>query len=190
MLNQHKTVKDNIERFNNPLPLVNYLVSLVGDKKEVKIADIGSGPQSKIGQSLSGVEVKIYPSDNQDFTNFYKKHNFTPLIPIEYQDMENLTYPDSFFDIVHCANALDHTKDVRAAVEEMLRACKPEGWIYIDCCLDQMDTGHKHYWNAKEDGVLTNGIESFDLKSIGFNIDYVDYGGERRYNHIIATMKL
>ena len=189
MLNQHKTIRDNIERFNKPLPLVEYLVLLVGDKKDVKIADIGSGPFSTIGRYLTGVKIEIYPSDQQDFTGFWKKYKVSPMFPIEYQNMENLTYPDEFFDIVHCTNALDHTINALEAVKEMLRVCKTGGWIYIDCSLDQLSTGYKHYWNTKEDGVFVNKTDKFDLKDFGFKIKFIDNGGESRYNRIIATFK-
>lgn len=169
--------------------LVDYLIPLIGDKKEVKIADIGSGPIPKTGQYLEDVKVTIYSSDKQDFVAAWQKHNIDPPPKVEYQDMEKLTYPDDFFDIVHCVNALDHTRNALAAVKEMVRVCKPGGWVYIDCNLDQKDTGYKHFWNAKEDGTFTNYADTFDLKDFGFTIKYIDNGGERRYNQIIATLK-
>lgn len=189
MLNQHKTIKDSIEKFNQVLPLAPYLIPFIGDKKEIRVADIASGPISKIGQYYEDVVVEVFPSDSQNFDSFYKKYKFLPIYPIEYQNMEALTYKDEFFDIVHCANALDHTKDAYKAVQEMIRVCKKGGYIYIDCCLDQKDTGHKHYWNAKEDGVMVNDDEIFNLQDFGFKIEYIDNGAERRYNHIIATMQ-
>lgn len=189
MLNQHQTIKDNIKRFNKPNPLADYLLPLIGHKKEVKIADIGSGPYSTIGHYLDGVKVDIYHSDNQDFTKFWKKYNATPLVHIEHQDMEKLTYPDDFFDIVHCVNALDHTRNAPSAIMEMIRVCKPGGYVYIDCHLDQLSTGHKHKWNMKENGCLNDGHNSFCLKPLGFDIKFIDNGGESRYNRIVATLQ-
>lgn len=189
MLNQHKTTKSTIETYNKLNPLVEYLVPLIGDKKSVKIADIGSGPFSTIGRYLEGVNIGVYPSDSQDFTAFYKKHHVDPLFPIEYQNMEKLLYPNESFDIVHCTNALDHTFNADRAVEEMIRVCKTGGWVYIDCNLDQLDTGGKHYWNVKEDGRFENFYESFDLKDFGFTISFRDGGGERRYSRIVALLK-
>ena len=43
-----------------------------------------------------------------------------------------------------------------------------------------------HYWDAKEDGRFVNETEEFNLKDLGFEIEYIDNGGERRYNQIIA----
>ena len=184
-----RTLQGRIKTFNKPLPLVDYLLPFVGDKKEVKIADIGSGPFSTIGSYLEGVDLKIYHSDKQDFTDFWEKRGLTPVISVEIQDMEKLTYSDGFFDIVHCLNALDHTKNVKEAVKEMIRVCKTGGWIYINCSLDQLSTGGHHYWNAKQDGTFTNTKESFDLKDFGFKIEFIDNGGESRFSQIIATLQ-
>ena len=190
MIKRHESTQGRIERFNKPLPLIDYLLPFVGDKKELKIADIGSGPFSTIGSYLNGVDLKIYPSDKQDFIEFWKSRHQAPMIPIEVQDMEKLTYSDEFFDIVHCLNALDHTRNVYGAVHEMMRVCKVGGWVYIDCHLDQLTTGGHHRWNAKQDGTFFNKDNiRFDLKEYGFQIKFIDNGGESRYNQIIATLQ-
>jgi SAM-dependent methyltransferase len=189
MIHKRESTQGRIERFNKPLPLIDYLLPFVGNKKELAVADIGSGPFSTIGSYLDGIDLKIYPSDKQDFIEFWKSRNQTPMIPIEVQDMEKLTYLDEFFDIVHCLNALDHTHNVKEAVKEMIRVCKPGGWVYIDCHLDQMSTGGHHFWNAKQDGILTNNKETVDLKDFGFKIEFIDNGGESRYNQIICTLQ-
>jgi len=183
-----ETTQGRIKRYNQPLPLIDYLMPYVGDKKEIKIADIGSGPFSTIGSYLQGVDLKIYHSDKRDFVDFWKERNITPIVSIEVQNMEHMTYPDNFFDIVHCANALDHTKDAYKAVEEMIRICKPGGWVYIICNLDQLSVAGKHFWNAKQDGIFSNGTVMFDLKNFGFKIEFIDNGGETRYNQIVCTL--
>lgn len=162
------------------MPLADYLAPLVGDKKRVAILDVASGPYPITGQLLDGVEVHVTHCDKQDFTDFWKEIGTEPLFPVEYQDMEKLTYLDDSFDIVHCVNALDHTKDIWSAVKEMLRVVKPGGWIYVDCALDQLTLQKKkHYWDAKEDGAFTSRL---DLKELGFEIDRV----ERDQSHMIA----
>lgn len=189
MLNQHQTIKDNIAKYNKLNPLADYLIPFIGDKKEVMILDVGSGPYSIIGHYLDGVWVVIHHIDNQDFKEFYKKYNIIPFVAIKQDDMENLNSPSNMYDIVSCINALDHTNDAERAVKEMIRVCKPGGWVYIDCHLDQLNTGHKHKWNVKQDGIITNGRDVFDLKTLGFKIQYIDNGGESRYNHIVATFQ-
>lgn len=134
-----------------------------------RVADLGAGN----GESM----IEIVASDKD------------AIVVSEQQDMEKLTYADDSFDVVHCRNALDHTADAVAAVKEMIRICKPGGRVYIKCWLDQKETKGHHYWSAKEDGMFTNGVASFDLKDLGFRIHYTDLGGERRYNYIEATLE-
>lgn len=177
-----------IRRYNQTRPLNDYFLYMIGNKKSVKIADLGSGPYPITGQTLDGVDIKVYWSDARGFDNFWTNHKSIPLFPIEVQDMEALTYEDDFFDIVHCVNALDHTKNAEQALKEMIRVCKPGGWIYIDCSLNQHSVRRKkHYWDAKPDGTFTNETGSFSLQDYGFYIEYIDLGGEPQYNRIIGT---
>src|SRR5258706_816936 len=188
MLNQHQTIKDNIIKYNQHRPLEAFLLPFIGDKKIVSILDIGSGAFSKIGCLLPRVSTVIRAADKQDFTEFYKKHKVIPLEPIEIQDMEKLTYIDNFFDIVHCSNALDHTENAAQAVREMIRVCKPGGYVYIKCWQNQKDTGYDHKWNVDGYGRVSNDEDFFDLPAFGFKITYIEKGGELRYNEIIAIL--
>lgn len=182
-------LKAQAEFFNRPLPLEDYFIPLIGDKKEVKILDVGSGPFPKTGQLLDGVKVELHHCDKTDPTEFWKRVEQTPLYPIEIQDMEKLTYPDETFDIVHSVNALDHTRDALAALKEMIRVAKPGGWVYIHCAPDQHTLQRKwHFWDAKEDGTFINETARFNLKDFGFDIEYIDNGGDRQNNFIIARL--
>lgn len=135
----------------------------------MKILNVGSGPVPDL--RVPGIDITH--CDRKDFG-----------APVEVQDMENLTYPDESFDVVVCINALDHTHDLRKALSELMRV---GDYVYIKCWLDQKQTGYRHFWDAKEDGTITNGQETIDLKHYGFDIRYTDTGGERRYSYIEAT---
>lgn len=180
-----------IDKFNKILPLAEFLVPLVGEKKEVRILDLGCGPFNIIGSVQEGVKVDLTRADKTAFEEEWTRHNAVPIFPIEVQNMEKLTYLDDSFDIVVCINALDHTKDAPSAIEEMVRVCKPGGWIYIDCALDQRSTtGGWHYWDAKEDGMfIGRNNYTFDIKKFGFQVEYLDNGGPRRHNHIVCKLQ-
>lgn len=122
-----------VRQFNHELYLPDYFGPMIGDKKEVVVAEIGAGMFCTIGSLSKNAGVKVYPSDilADEFNQILKDHQIKPFIPIEKQDMENLTYEDSFFDIVHCVNALDHTPDPIKAIKEMYRICKPNGYLYF-----------------------------------------------------------
>lgn len=138
----------------------------------MNILNIGSGPVT-VGH-IPGI----------DFT--HADHRAYP--GVSYQDMEKISCPDNSFDLVVCINALDHTKDAKKAVKEMVRVSK--SWVYIDCALIQHTTSGKgHYWDMLEDGTLKSGDTQFNLKDFGFKIELIDNGIERRYNHIIARMQ-
>lgn len=155
--------------FNKPMQLPAYFGSMIGDKKQVKIAEVGAGPINTIGDSWPGVDVLIDASDihANEYQKFWEHHNKTPIIPVVYQDFEDLDYADETFDIVHCVNALDHTADAMKALSELIRICKKGGWIYLRHSPYQMDRyGGLHRWNAHVvDGVcvFSNGIENLKL---------------------------
>ena len=135
----------------------------------MRILNIGSGPVTP--GKTPGIEI----------TNADRRDHPGAAIA----DMEQLDYPDNSFDLVVCINALDHTPDAEAALREMMRVAK---WVYIDCSLIQHTTsGKNHYWDMFEDGTMLNEkLEKFNLKDYGFEIEFVDNGGERRYNHVIC----
>ena len=110
-------IQHKIAEYNKSIPLIEDITPFIGKKKEVKIADIGAGPFSYIGSTYPGVKVEVYPSDKLDFTEFWKVRNQKPFIPVEVQNMEELTYPDEMFDIVFCHNALDHTNNAKKQLE-------------------------------------------------------------------------
>lgn len=122
-----------VRQFNHELYLPDYFGPMIGGKKEVVIAEIGAGMFCTIGSLSKAAKIKVYPSDilADEFNQILKDSHITPLIPVVKENMENLTYPDSFFDIAHCVNALDHTPDPIKAIKEMYRVVKPGGYLYL-----------------------------------------------------------
>ena len=117
----HSVIRKLALESNQSLPLVDYLIPLVEDKKEIKIVDIGSGPFPRTGQYFEGVKIEIHHCDNQDFSEFWKELGATQLFPIEYQNMEKLTYQDNFFDIVISITAIQNFDDVEKGLKEIKR---------------------------------------------------------------------
>jgi len=143
------------KQFNRLFPLDDYFKPMIGDKREVSIADLGAGMFSTTGSSWPTAIVRMYPSDilSDDYNQLLKDKGVTPLIPVEKQDMTNLTYPNEFFDIVHCVNALDHCENPVSALKEMYRVCKYGGWIYLRHFLNNGEYHHYHgfhKWNLSK----------------------------------------
>jgi len=122
--------KDFCER---AYPLTKRLDFMIGDKKEVLIANLGTGPVCLIGNVRDGMKVEVISSDllADEYQKIFKEMGITPRFPSEKQDMTDLTYKNNTFDIVYCTNALDHSQNPYKALKEMVRVTKPGGWIYL-----------------------------------------------------------
>lgn len=151
----------NSKLFNLP----EYFAPMIGNKTEVKIAEIGSGMFCSIGSLWKSAKVEVFASDAlaTEFNEILKEANVIPLIPVVKEDMENLSYPDEFFDIVHSCNALDHTVNPIRAIKEMYRVVKPGGYIYLRHFPNVGELeGYQglHMWNlnieGKDDCVIWN----------------------------------
>ncbi len=145
--------------FNAPRHLPPYFKDMIGKKKQVLIAELGAGPVNTIGNLWNGVDVRIIASDRyaDEYKKFWDYWGKTPIVPIEYQDMEALTYKDNLFDIVHCENALDHTPDAKKALSEMIRVCRKGGYVYL-----------RHFKNQRTRAGFRKGHE-WDISGRNFN---------------------
>lgn len=154
--------------------LLNLFDFMIGDKKEIKIANLGAGGMNLIGDRRRDVKVKVLSSDflAREYNEILERKKIDGLPPMEYQDMTKLTYKDEEFDIVYCANALDHCNDPHKALEEMVRVCKPGGWIYLrHHAHEARRLGYHglHQWNLDQDGEdcrIWNREKSFYLSTI------------------------
>lgn len=157
-----------VKQYNKMSHLPDYFGPLIGDKTFVRIAEVGAGPVNTIGTYWDNCKVELVASDilAEEYRDLWDQHpEYRQWVPIEYQDMENLTYEDESFDIVHCVNALDHTEDAGKAIDELIRICKKGGWIYFRHSPDQQKRfGGNHHWNvgySELDGV---GVSTFTDK--------------------------
>lgn len=143
--------KWKLAEFNKHRPLAEYLIPLIGNKKQVSILDVGAGPVLTIGDQLPGVQINIKACDNlaREYHDIYGNL----LFKVEYQNMESMDYPDNHFDIVHCVNALDHTKSPRSALAEMIRVAK--NYVYLRHNInegEQQKYSGLHRWNIEKSG--------------------------------------
>lgn len=170
-----RKIRQLVYEYNRPFPLPFYFDRFLSRRNSVKIADIGSGPICTLGNIWSNTIIKIYASDlrAKAYNKLVNSLNCKPITPIEYQDMENLTYPDDFFDVVHCVNALDHTPNAQKALKEMYRVCKSGGFIYLRHFHSQrrVHKGNGHFWDANStgfsDGKIHISLEGFSTTDDG-----------------------
>jgi SAM-dependent methyltransferase len=135
-------------------PLSDYLEPFVNGS--AVIADLGAGACCLIGKR-DGIEVSASDALANEYWQMWVDLGLVPEIQVARQDMGRLEYDDGSFDIVHCANALDHSADPRAAVLEMARVCRPGGVVYLVHIRDQARCAHYgglHQWNVARDGTI------------------------------------
>jgi len=162
------------KQFNHSFELPEYFKEMIGNKDSVSIANIGSGMFSAIGDTWPTALVYIYASDilADEFNAMLKKKHIYSIIPVERQDMTELTYDDNQFDIVHCVNAIDHCYNPMEALLEMYRVCKPGGWIYLCHYVDNAKYENYsgfHLWNITPIGMdckIWSGDEEFYLSKV------------------------
>lgn len=119
--------------YETPRRLIDRFNFMIGDKLKIMIANLGAGPMSLIGDFRRDVMVKVVASDllANEYAKLRRELHLKPVNPVEKQDMTSLTYKNNTFDIVYCNNALDQSQDPYKAIGEMVRICKPEGYVYL-----------------------------------------------------------
>ncbi len=166
MEHYQRRIRSLIKEYNRLFPAPFYFERFLKNKTEALIADLGSGPVCTLGQLWGNVKIRIVASDINEpsYSKMLKKLDCTLITPIEYQDMERLTYKDNHFDLVHCVNAMDHTQNVERAISEAVRVCKFGGYVYLRHGHNQktVNKGRGHYWDATLKG-FTNGKKLITL---------------------------
>lgn len=81
------------------------------------------------GCSVFGIEP-----DNQEFEIIQQKlkEQNLPIDNFKQEFGEKLSFLGNQFDVVHCFTVLEHVKNVKQCLEEMIRIAKPGGVVYIN----------------------------------------------------------
>lgn len=120
-------------RYITPRALDRRFDAWIDGKTRVHIANLGAGAVNLLGEVKPGVDVFMNASDllADDYQVMRETLGLELYTPVTKQDMRTLTYGDETFDVVYCANALDHCADPVQAIRECIRVVKPGGWIYL-----------------------------------------------------------
>lgn len=91
------------------------------------VLDVGSGAVS----ILNGLRVNVLATDPlADLYACifdYQAHRITKPMAVAAEDLKF----ENAFDVVHMRNALDHTQDPQAVIDNLIRACKPGGHVIV-----------------------------------------------------------
>lgn len=158
-------IQKKADKLNHPMPFPDYLI--INGKIELSVLDCGCGPFTTLG--TEGFNIKLTACDlfAKQYNEMLKDQGIIPIVPIEYQNAEEMDYSDESFDVVHCRNALDHMSIPRKAIEEMIRVCKIGGLVYFE---HYKNLGLKHEYRSSHKWNID--LRGEDCSIWNRNIDY------------------
>ena len=140
-------MKENLEIYNqvdwwNPkhslkqmVPIkFNYFNKLIGNLKGLKILDLGCGGGllseefAKGGAKVTGIDISI------NSLKIAQAHALKGNLAITYKKgyAENIPADDNTFDVVVCADCLEHVDDLEKVISEISRVIKNKGIFCYD----------------------------------------------------------
>lgn len=128
---------DFAARFDPDAPIQEHVARLVDQcpHDRVEILDVGAGPVTVLGKVHPAKQLSITATDvlGDEYAGLLAELGVTPLVPTLNAAAENLRHRlgERQFDIVHAQNALDHSADPFAALEEMFALTRPGGFIVL-----------------------------------------------------------
>jgi 2-polyprenyl-3-methyl-5-hydroxy-6-metoxy-1,4-benzoquinol methylase len=110
---------------------IDHCLALAGDMKGKRILDAGTGDGYMLREincgELWGVDIS-----SQRLERAAQK---APHAILRQDDLNHSALESNFFDGIICADVLEHMRTPANAIHEMIRICKPDGFIVL--CLPQ-----------------------------------------------------
>lgn len=115
--------------------------------KNKNVIDVGcGGGRYSNALRLLGAKSVTGVDFSKDGINTAKKNYKFKNLFFKRQDVLNLNIKENSYDLVFCNGVLHHTSDLNKGLKELIRICKPDGYIYLYL----YGTGGL-YWNARRE---------------------------------------
>jgi len=99
------------------------------------VLDVGCGPLSTIGIVYEHGRIDLVGADplSDEYLTMLNRIGVTPNCRLATCAGQSLAshFGENTFDVVASINALDHTESPKAVFSEMVKVCKPGGFIYL-----------------------------------------------------------
>jgi len=155
--------------------LQDYLKALLPlpPNSRVRILDVGAGPLTSLGKRWEGRQVEIVTIDPlaAEYKLLLEKLAIRPPVPTTFGHGERLLeqFEENEFDLAYASNALDHSQDPLAAIEQMIAVVKPLRYVYLWHFANEGIAeayGGLHQWNfqiQKGDFLIDDGRRALSL---------------------------
>ena len=102
-----------------------------------RVLDVGAGPASTVGTMIGGksiVRLAAVDALAGPYNEMLAARGIDPPAPTTFAVAEalDLSFPEDFFDMVHCENGVDHFHNPLEAIRQMIRVVKPECWVHLE----------------------------------------------------------
>jgi ubiquinone/menaquinone biosynthesis C-methylase UbiE len=145
-------------RLYNPDHYINHLLARIGNPPEPRVLDVGSGPISTFyaAAKRDNIELRCADALGEHYARLLTEASLDGLPDIVPVKGEALTtrFPLNSFDLVHCANALDHFEDPFEGFWQMMLVCKVRGAVTIVSIENEGERENYcglHQWNLRAD---------------------------------------
>ena len=125
----------------------------------VRILDVGAGPATSLGKVHPGRALRITAVDPlaDEYAALWRDVGILPPVPTMRGTGERLVelFGRAAFDIAYARNALDHTIDPLAVVEQMLEVVDENGYVVLSHSRNEATKARYrglHQWNISLDG--------------------------------------
>ena len=145
-------------------PQLEKLLSHVPAGLVVRVLDVGSGPLTHVGTVSDRWRVEITGVDPlaDEYSALCEEFGLARRgVHYVAGEAETLAkrFPENYFDLVYCRNALDHTCDPLLGIRQMVRVLKADGCCWLTHSTDEGEKQRYrglHRWNfrAQDDGDL------------------------------------
>lgn len=106
----------------------------VSSLKDKKVLDAGCGTGRNISLFLELGADKVHAFDyNPKMLEFAKKKfSRNSKVKLSLGDVQDIKYPDNFFDVTGCFKVLAHVPSIQKAIKELARVTKKEGILFLE----------------------------------------------------------
>lgn len=103
------------------------LIELTGRPERLRCLDVGCG-DGMTAVLLASYGFEAHLTDLEDWRD--RRAEGLPFHQGELE--EGLPLPDGHFDLLYSYNTFEHLRDPAACLRELVRLCRPGGWIHLD----------------------------------------------------------